>query len=753
MPFTGVLRYLGIRNSLKPLRNLFALYIIVLFVCFILAKIFSASGLWAAHTGICHTIFELICIFIAIFIFLVIWHTYERNSPVNHLVGFGFLVVALFDLFHAYYWPGLNFYPSEHYDLTVGYWILGRLTEAIVLFVISLGAFKSTLNKWAWLLVSLVPALGLSYLVLSKPGLFPVLFAWGEGLTAEKIILEYIIITFFLLGVYNLKDKINSRDMPAYRYIFMALLIAIPAELCFTFYKAMDSFHTIAGHILKITYYYYLFRGTFVSAVTYPYKTLEATATDVNNILDALPLGLMTLDNNLEVTYANKNIEQLLGVNKEHLTGLSLDRIFKQFTRDKNLKKPFLEPAIKTLDQLNNKIITIKHKPGINTKIKINVDKLSNWGYLLSLSEAKREQELENLQLQTKTILNAIDVLVAIANTDNEIIMCNRTFAETLDLNARDIQGMHLKELCKSLQFTKKRLPSKTVAGKDSKAYEVSCITPKGNRRVLHCYPAIIYDIDGENIGSITVASDVTNLKQEQLKLQQQEKLTSLGQMAAGIVHEIKNPLTTIKGFSQICKAKTGDPRLREYISLIEDAANQIDKIVSDFLSFAKPQPPALKEFSLNELIKSMQLMLKSLSSNKVNIKYILTEKERTLMADANQVKQVILNMVKNAIEAAEESTNPRVIISTGFNEVQEEMFLKISDNGKGMSGEEKLQAGTPFFTTKDNGTGLDLSICYQIIKEHGGRVDIESRPGQGTSFTVSLPCRETPQHSLPVSS
>ncbi|QNB45023.1 GHKL domain-containing protein [Thermanaerosceptrum fracticalcis] len=237
------------------------------------------------------------------------------------------------------------------------------------------------------------------------------------------------------------------------------------------------------------------------------------------------------------------------------------------------------------------------------------------------------------------------------------------------------------------------------------------------------------------------MASDITILKKEQQREQQQEKLALLGQMATGIVHEIKNPLTSILGFSQVITLKSQDEKIKGYARLIEIEVHGLNKIVSDFLAFAKPRSPILNEVSLNDIVDSMKLMLETNVVGKgIKISYHLGENIKPVMADENQIKQVILNIVKNAIDVLKGTDNPEIKISSGYSQIMNESFITIFNNGKSMSEEEKRMVGTPFFTTKKKGTGLGLSICHQIMKEHGGRIDFESEPGIGTSFTLHLP-------------
>ena len=119
-----------------------------------------------------------------------------------------------------------------------------------------------------------------------------------------------------------------------------------------------------------------------------------------------------------------------------------------------------------------------------------------------------------------------------------------------------------------------------------------------------------------------------------------------------------------------------------------------------------------------------------------------ITPKEKPVLCDKAQIKQVILNLTRNAFEAMEETEYPRLEIKTLLSNDSNIMMIIISDNGKGISEEVMGKIGTPFFTTKENGTGLGLSVCYRIIKDHRGNIDIKSKKGMGTTFIISLPCR-----------
>lgn len=463
---------------------------------------------------------------------------------------------------------------------------------------------------------------------------------------------------------------------------------------------------------------------------------------DMGEMLDELPVALTTFDKNLKLTYINKRAEEITGYAKKELEGLAHREITHMIYGENIFHPPVFEELRESIHRIKNRIRTIRTKKGDYVKVCFDVTRLRSGGYLYLFDEARKIQALENLELQTQTILNAFNNLVLIIDSNYKIIMCNTALTEALEMDSRDILDKNLFDLMEAVQFSRKDLASKTLhAINFNDIYQVFFVTPRGNKREVIVQFAPIYNVDEELMGVIAVASDLTSLKREQER-QQHEKLALLGKMATGIVHEIKNPLTAIQGFSQIIRLKAEKEALREYARLIEEEVRNLNKIVSDFLTFARPRPPVLQEISLNDIVESMQLILESNTLPKgIKVHYQLAKNAEMIRVDQNQVKQVILNIVQNAIDALMDTPDPEIRIITGRNPSLGECFITIHNNGKSMTEEEKRLAGTPFFTTKSKGTGLGLSVCQQIIKEHGGRLDFISEPNQGTAFTLFFPC------------
>lgn len=234
----------------------------------------------------------------------------------------------------------------------------------------------------------------------------------------------------------------------------------------------------------------------------------------------------------------------------------------------------------------------------------------------------------------------------------------------------------------------------------------------------------------------LSIGTDISDKKEEQEKLlRKSEKLALLGQMAAGIAHEIRNPLTSIKGFVQLFRSNS---QKEEYFDIVLSELDRINEIVSEFLVLAKPTADIFKKQDLTKLINEVILLSNTQSIlNNVEIKVENNLHAPMIHCEKNQLKQVFLNIIKNAIEAMPDGgqLTIKVMKKTGNT-----ISVQFIDQGVGISEDRIPSLGEPFYTTKEKGTGLGLMICYKIIENHNGRLTIESKVGEGTKMEIELP-------------
>ena len=230
-------------------------------------------------------------------------------------------------------------------------------------------------------------------------------------------------------------------------------------------------------------------------------------------------------------------------------------------------------------------------------------------------------------------------------------------------------------------------------------------------------------------------------LKSMQNQLLQAEKMASIGLLASSLAHELDTPLTTISGYCELLAEDINDERFLGRIQIISEQILKCQKTIRNMLDFARKSSCEKKLCNVHHLINNTLLLVEHrLKIHKIKLHKTFDENVPPLLVDGNQIQQVILNLVNNAVDALPQGGD--MCIETRLNKEAKSVEVAFEDNGIGISGEDQKRVFTPFFTTKEpgKGTGLGLSICNNIISAHNGKITIESRVGNGTKFIISLP-------------
>ena len=247
-----------------------------------------------------------------------------------------------------------------------------------------------------------------------------------------------------------------------------------------------------------------------------------------------------------------------------------------------------------------------------------------------------------------------------------------------------------------------------------------------------------VLDADGNVEKVVVVSRDITERKQAEEQLLRSEKLAVVGQMAAGVAHEIRNPLTSLKGFLQLLALNDDNAN---YCAIMLSEVNRINRIISEFLMIAKPQAQILKPTSIQDRLHDVfEVFDTNAIMNNVQITFEHDENIPLVTVDENQLKQVFINILKNAIDAmpngGEISVEERLCN-------ENKIMIRVIDRGCGISKERLSKIGEPFYTTKENGTGLGLMVSKRIIEMHNGQFMIMSEEGVGTIVEIVLPIQQ----------
>ncbi len=269
-------------------------------------------------------------------------------------------------------------------------------------------------------------------------------------------------------------------------------------------------------------------------------------------------------------------------------------------------------------------------------------------------------------------------------------------------------------------------------------------------RRDIGLATSPLLDPAGKIIGVVIVFRDLSRLKALEARLRKGERLASLGVLAAGMAHEIKNPLGGIRGASQLLREEfSPDNPSRELTDIIIREVDRLNQIVQGLLDFSRPHEPRLAPVNIHEILtRVLALIEMETPPQALRIERSFDPSLPNISGDADQLVQVFLNILQNGMDAMDGAGTltlttrvlPGFQIRKGTQEKVRMICVDVEDSGCGIAPEEIGSIFDPFYTRKPRGVGLGLALCYRIVEEHGGKIDVESRAGVGTRFSVSLP-------------
>ncbi len=272
---------------------------------------------------------------------------------------------------------------------------------------------------------------------------------------------------------------------------------------------------------------------------------------------------------------------------------------------------------------------------------------------------------------------------------------------------------------------------------------EIEYIRPNGERVFLGISISPILEEDGSAAGTVMLLRDLGPIKQLEEKVRRTEKLAAIGKLAAGVAHEIRNPLSSIRGFAQFLGHALKDrPKEQEYAHIMIREMDRINNVVTDLLSFASPRPAEPSPTDISELLTHVvQLVAPDAKGKRVTVDTQISSGMKNLMVDAHQLTQAVLNLLLNSLKSVEKGGS--IVMKTGLDDEGSRFLFSIQDNGKGIPPENRKRIFEPFFTTRESGTGLGLAIVHKIVENHHGEIDVESPPPgkrTGCRFTISIP-------------
>ncbi|MGD8262614.1 MAG: ATP-binding protein [Desulfobacterales bacterium] len=269
---------------------------------------------------------------------------------------------------------------------------------------------------------------------------------------------------------------------------------------------------------------------------------------------------------------------------------------------------------------------------------------------------------------------------------------------------------------------------------------EIDCTIGDGKKVPLEIGASLLEDENGTFLGYVILFKDLTEVRTLRREIERSQRLASVGRLAAGVAHEIRNPLSSIKGFATYFKERYQDvPEDQQTANIMIQEVDRLNRVISQLLEFARPVKVSPKSISLPNLIEdSIKLIERQAQEKQISVSTHNASHVDIVFLDPDRVNQILLNLYLNAIESMKEGGELRVEISG--NSATKGVEIQVSDTGNGIQRDDLSRIFDPYFTTKSSGTGLGLAIAHNILEAMGGTIKVASEPGKGTIFTLAIP-------------
>jgi two-component system sensor histidine kinase PilS (NtrC family) len=366
-------------------------------------------------------------------------------------------------------------------------------------------------------------------------------------------------------------------------------------------------------------------------------------------------------------------------------------------------------------------------------------DRVRKGGSQLDTARSK----LKQLRLDTERILEHMSSGVLVIDSAGKILGINPTAEQILGVDKSDVVGIHIDAAFDPLmpEFARE-ITGVMGSGQGRLRHELTLRRPDGSNLPLGLSTSILKDDNGDGRGVIAVFKDLTDVREMEERVRKADRLAAIGELSAGIAHEIRNPLASISGSIEILynelELSGDDKRLME---LIMKESDRLNKIINDFLEFARLRPPRRRPVEMGKCVDEVAALLANNPSarNGIDIRVVHADGELTVESDEEQMKQVVVNLAINACEAM---TRGGTLAIETRRTPDGRAKITVRDEGPGIGLEARARLFEPFFTTKEGGTGLGLAIANKIVESHGGTIETRNREEGGAEFSVVIPLR-----------
>jgi PAS domain S-box-containing protein len=477
---------------------------------------------------------------------------------------------------------------------------------------------------------------------------------------------------------------------------------------------------------------------------------LRAGEEFVARVLESIPISLLVLDRALRIVSANRNFLERTRRSARLTVGRKIDEIFPHVLLKQAALDRMVEEVFRTGRSVDGGKVAYR-APGLPTRIyfyrlfPIKAREAVENVVLLMDDITEREQLQEEVRRAERHLASVVDCatdLVVSMDLNGQITSWNRA-AETMSgFMAAEVRGKTLSSLCaEEHRQAMDALMRQISSGKKVENAELPLLTREGREIPIAWNSAPLRDDQGKVVGTVAVGRDLTERRRMEAKLLQSSKMVSLGVMAGGIAHELRNPLGIISAAVQLIETQPNDEHLwAEALQKIRSAIQRASLTIENLLRFAHPSAERRESVEVNALVEeTLALLAPQMAQRRVEVRTELQPGMPVIQANRNLLQQVFTNILFNACKAM-----PQGGALTVATRMQSggQVEIRFSDTGHGIRPDHLSRVFDPFFTTSPpgQGTGLGLAISYSIIQQHQGSIDVESQVDRGTTFIVRLP-------------
>ncbi|MHB8769676.1 MAG: two-component system sensor histidine kinase NtrB [Syntrophales bacterium] len=358
---------------------------------------------------------------------------------------------------------------------------------------------------------------------------------------------------------------------------------------------------------------------------------------------------------------------------------------------------------------------------------------------------AEKQTAFDKLDLLHRSIIESVDTGILTVNLRGQIKSLNRAAADITGLSFLAVENKKFSDIfpdCPAFEEQEIRNGNRSVA---RTRFEMQFLAG-GKQLLLGGSVSPLRDPSGERIGNIIIFQDLTAINEMKESLEKSRRLAFIGEMAASLAHEIRNPLASISGSIQMLKRDLvqGDTNAR-LMQIILRGKDQLESFLKDFLLIARPAPGIREPLDLREMIREVIESLRCIPdwNEELDVELVLGDAPLLIRANRTEVRQIIWNLVLNAVQAMPEGGKVRIEAENVEYEGCDGTEVTIGDTGCGIKDQDQQRIFEPFYTTRDTGTGLGLTVVNRIVEVYRGRIRLHSEPGAGTEFRIWLPAEE----------